>query len=109
MTRILDGPNAVRAAVGTHLGYSDWLELTQDRVDRFSEATSGTGALEHLALALSNFFLPQIVDVVANPQGRQFLTRDAHNVATWFSNHGVTDADGEELAADLLRSAGLSR
>jgi RIO kinase 1 len=51
--------------------------------------------------------LPQIVDLVANPQGREFLTRDAHNVAAWFARHGVDQADGEELAADLLRSAGL--
>jgi RIO kinase 1 len=53
--------------------------------------------------------LPQIVDVVANPQGSAFLTRDAQNVATWFANHGVEHADGDELAADLLRTAGLSR
>jgi RIO kinase 1 len=51
--------------------------------------------------------LPQIVDVVANPQGREFLARDAQNVAKWFANHGVTQADGDELAADLLRTAGL--
>ncbi len=51
--------------------------------------------------------LPQIVDVVANPQGQRFLTRDAQNVATWFVQHGVTHADGDELAADLLRTAGL--
>ena len=51
--------------------------------------------------------LPQIVDVVANPQGSQFLARDANNVATWFASHGVTEADGEALAADLLRSAGI--
>jgi RIO kinase 1 len=53
--------------------------------------------------------LPQIVDVVANPQGREFLARDARNVATWFASHGVTHADGDELADDLLRTAGLTR
>jgi RIO kinase 1 len=53
--------------------------------------------------------LPQIVDVVANPQGSAFLTRDAQNVATWFASHGVAHADGDALAADLLQSAGLSR
>jgi RIO kinase 1 len=52
--------------------------------------------------------LPQIVDVVANPQGPGFLTRDAHNVARWFAQRGVVHADGDELAADLLRTAGLS-
>ena len=51
--------------------------------------------------------LPQIVDVVANPRGRQFLTRDANNVATWFQSHGVFEADGEALAADLCHEAGL--
>ncbi len=51
--------------------------------------------------------LPQIVDVVANPRGKEFLTRDAHNVASWFTSHGVPDADGDALAADLFRSAGL--
>jgi RIO kinase 1 len=51
--------------------------------------------------------LPQIVDVVANPQGPAFLARDANNVAAWFASHGVADADGESLAADLLHSAGL--
>ncbi|HEX2131870.1 MAG TPA: MaoC family dehydratase [Actinophytocola sp.] len=27
------------AAVGEHLGHSDWLEVTQDRIDRFADAT----------------------------------------------------------------------
>ena len=36
---ILDGPDAVRAAVGTHLGHSDWLLMEQDRVNTFADAT----------------------------------------------------------------------
>jgi RIO kinase 1 len=51
--------------------------------------------------------LPQIVDVVANPGGPDFLARDARNVATWFAAHGVSHADGDELAAELLRAARL--
>ena len=51
--------------------------------------------------------LPQIVDVVANPRGPEFLDRDARNVATWFRQHGVPQADGDALAADLRREAGL--
>jgi RIO kinase 1 len=51
--------------------------------------------------------LPQIVDVVANPRGPEFLDRDAHNVATWFRQHGVAEADGDELAALLRADAGL--
>ncbi len=51
--------------------------------------------------------LPQIVDVVANPQGRAFLARDANNVATWFQAHGVPEADGAALAEELAFQAGL--
>jgi acyl dehydratase len=29
----------LRAAAGTHLGYSDWMEIDQDRVNQFAEAT----------------------------------------------------------------------
>jgi len=29
----------VKAAIGTEVGTSDWLEITQERIDRFAEAT----------------------------------------------------------------------
>lgn len=45
--------------------------------------------------------LPQIVDIVINPQGRQFLGRDCRNLATWFERRGV-DADAEHLEALVL-------
>jgi RIO kinase 1 len=51
--------------------------------------------------------LPQVVDVIANPNGASFLTRDARNVAGWFASHGVPEADGDELTALLLADAGL--
>ncbi len=77
----LDGIEQVQAAVGRHLGFSDWLEVTQARVDEFADATGdhqwihvdvaraadgpfgGPIAHGYLTLALSNCFLPQIVDV----------------------------------------------
>ena len=51
--------------------------------------------------------LPQIVDVIANPRGPEFLARDVLNVATWFSSHGVAEADAEALTLELRRDAGL--
>jgi len=51
--------------------------------------------------------LPQVVDVVANPQGRGFLARDAHNVAAWFTARGIAQADGAELANLLASDAGM--
>jgi acyl dehydratase len=77
----LDGPDGIRAAVGRHLGYSDWLLIEQDRVNQFAEATGdhqwihvdveraktgpfgGPIAHGYLTMSLSNYFLPQIVEV----------------------------------------------
>jgi len=53
--------------------------------------------------------LPQVVDVIANPRGEYYLTRDAENVARWFTAHGLADAnpDPADLAALLRREAML--
>lgn len=45
--------------------------------------------------------LPQIVDVIANPQGLDLLHRDCVNVCDWFARRRV-ECDAEELFADLL-------
>jgi acyl dehydratase len=82
VTTVLHGVDEVRGAVGRHLGFSDWLAITQEQVDLFAEATGdhqwihvdperaraespfgGPIAHGYLTLSLSNFFLPQIVDV----------------------------------------------
>ncbi|MCB9403307.1 MAG: MaoC family dehydratase [Microthrixaceae bacterium] len=77
-----NGIDEVRAAVGTHLGYSDWVTVTQEQVNTFAEATGdhqwihvdveramaespfgGPIAHGYLTLSLTNLFLPQVVDV----------------------------------------------
>lgn len=81
MTLIINGPDDLRRRLGTHLGYSDWLEVDQERVNLFAEATgdhqwihvdplrASSGpfgapiAHGYLTLSLSNYFLPQIVEV----------------------------------------------
>jgi acyl dehydratase len=37
--RIFDGFDEIRSAVGQEVGASEWIEITQDRIDRFAEAT----------------------------------------------------------------------
>ena len=37
--RLITGLEELRTLVGEHLGYSDYLEITQERVDAFAEAT----------------------------------------------------------------------
>ena len=36
---VLSGIAAVQESEGKHLGYSEWLEITQARVDQFADAT----------------------------------------------------------------------
>jgi RIO kinase 1 len=53
--------------------------------------------------------LPQIVDVVANPRGVEFLARDVTNVTAWFTQRGLPDqlADPTGLTERLLDAAGM--
>jgi RIO kinase 1 len=53
--------------------------------------------------------LPQVVDVIANPRGAEFLDRDAANVGRWFSARGVSGVSPapDDLPALLRREARL--
>ena len=88
----LRGIDAVRSALGTHLGYSDWLEITQDRVDVFADATGDHQWIHvnvdkakngpfgapiahgYLTMSLSKMFLPQIVEVTDVSMGINYGT-----------------------------------
>ncbi|WP_122817108.1 serine protein kinase RIO [Nocardioides pantholopis] len=48
--------------------------------------------------------LPQVVDLVGNPRGTEFLMRDCANVCAWFRARGLP-ADEQELIGDLLAHA----
>jgi acyl dehydratase len=81
MTTIIDGIDGLKASVGQHLGYSDWVEITQDQVNRFADATGdhqwihvdverakagpfgGPIAHGYLTLALGPGLLPTIIEV----------------------------------------------
>jgi acyl dehydratase len=38
-TRVITGADELKSLVGEHLGYSDYMEITQDRVNKFADAT----------------------------------------------------------------------
>ncbi len=84
----IDGLDGLRAAVGRDLGTSDWLEITQERVNTFAESTGddqwihvdverakaespfgGPIAHGYLTLSLTNLFLPQVVEVTGISSG----------------------------------------
>jgi RIO kinase 1 len=54
--------------------------------------------------------LPQVVDVVSNPSGADFLARDVRNIASWFSVRGLPGdvLDVTRLTVDLQKAAGLT-
>jgi acyl dehydratase len=37
--RVFDGFDEIKSAVGSEIGASEWIEITQDRINRFAEAT----------------------------------------------------------------------
>jgi acyl dehydratase len=81
MSTVFERPSDLLAAVGADLGTTDWLEITQERVDTFADATGdhqwihvdperaklgpfgGTIAHGYLTLSLVNTFLPDLLEV----------------------------------------------
>jgi len=47
---------------------------------------------------------PQIVDIIGNPHGPEFLERDTHNVCEWFVRRGYAVDEGE-VFGDLMAAA----
>jgi RIO kinase 1 len=47
---------------------------------------------------------PQIVDVIGNPHGPEFLERDARNMADWFTRRGF-EVDAGHFFGDLMAAA----
>jgi RIO kinase 1 len=87
-----------------------WEQLV-DALTRLARAGLAHGDLSPFNLLLHKdrlvmIDLPQVVDVVTNPAGPEYLARDVRVVAKWFTARGLTvDADG--LLADLLNDAGM--
>lgn len=48
--------------------------------------------------------LPQLVDVVSNPNGMSLLERDCRNVCDWFERRGL-ECEAEELYGELVAEA----
>ena len=88
----LHGPDDVRKHLGQHLGYSEWMEIDQARVNLFAEATGDHQWIHvdperatkgpfgapiahgYLTLSISNLFLPEIVEVQGFSAGVNYGT-----------------------------------
>jgi acyl dehydratase len=87
MTTIIDGIDGLKAKVGEHLGYSDYVEITQEQVNQFADATGdhqwihidverakagpfgGPIAHGYLTLSLGPALSPQIMAVTGISMG----------------------------------------
>ena len=49
--------------------------------------------------------LPQVVDIVANPQGASYLERDCTIMCRWFAARGLATAELDQLFGDLMAEA----
>ena len=81
MTTVFSSAQEVLDAVGQDLGATEWIDLTQERINKFADATDDhqwihvdperakTGpfgacvAHGYLTLSLANLFLPQLVEI----------------------------------------------
>jgi acyl dehydratase len=81
MARTINGPDELKALVGQHIGTSPWMEITQDRVNLFAEATGDhqwihvdpvrakdgpfgqTIAHGYLTMSLGPVLLPQVMTI----------------------------------------------
>ncbi|MEU8542861.1 MaoC family dehydratase [Streptomyces sp. NPDC048717] len=90
--RIFTSAEELRAAVGEQLGYSDWLEIEQERIDRFADATGDhqwihvdperaaagpfgrTIAHGYLTLSLLPALVPQVMRVEGMKMGLNYGT-----------------------------------
>ena len=87
MTTVYSHPQDLLAAAGQSLGHTDWLDMAQERVNLFADATGdhqwihvdpqrakdgpfgATIAHGYLTLSLANLFLPQLMEVQSVSMG----------------------------------------
>lgn len=87
MATQISGIAGLKDLVGTHLGFSDWMEITQERVDQFADATGdhqwihvdperakdgpfgGTIAHGYLTFSLGPALMPSIATVTGIKMG----------------------------------------
>ena len=88
---------------------ADWFEQLRAAMTALAERGLAHGDLSPYNILAAGerlviIDLPQMVDVVANPQGSEFLMRDCHNVCSWFVRRGL-EVDEHELFATLLAAS----
>ncbi|WCO65680.1 hypothetical protein PO878_14340 [Iamia majanohamensis] len=104
---VLEGLDAVRAAVGLDLGPTDWDAVTAEQVARYTEATGEVAPVDGtvppwLLLSLTNLFLPRLLEVRGVSSGVNYGTGTVRFPAA-VAVGGRVRARAELVAADEVR------
>ena len=70
---VLDGPDELRAALGSRFGPGDSLDVTVEHISGFAQAT-GSNDPTYLPIALSNLLMPHLVKVTGFSMGVNYGT-----------------------------------
>jgi RIO kinase 1 len=89
---------------------ADLFEQFRSTVTRLAERGWAHGDLSPYNVLLHQERLviidwPQIVDVIGNPRGPEFLQRDCHNMCVWFASRGLVIDDEEKIFGDFMTAA----
>jgi len=124
MPTVFDSPEAILAAVGTRLGPGEWLAITQERIDKFADATDdhqwihvdparakagpfgATIAHGYLTLSLMAKFLPQLVEMRGLRMGVNYGTDKVRFPSAVKAGARIRPG-GELVSAERTRDGGV--
>jgi len=124
MATVFPTPKDVLSAVGQSLGATEWMEITQERIDQFADATGDhqwihvdperakdgpygtTIAHGYLTLSLVNLFLPDLIEVRGISMGVNYGTDKTRFPAPVPVGSRIRGA-GEIVAAEEVKNGAV--
>ena len=124
MTTVFNSADDILQSVGKPLGESEWMTITQDRINQFADATNdhqwihvdeeksksgpfgATIAHGYLTLSLCSHFMPQIIEVRGMKMGVNYGTNKVRFPAPVRVNSKIR-GKGEMVAAEKTPDGGV--
>ncbi len=124
MAKVFEKPTELLEAVGQQLGCSEWIEISQERINRFADATGdhqwihvdverakqgpfgGPIAHGYLTLSMVSMMLPQIIEVHGIAMGVNYGTDKVRFPAPVPVGSKIR-ASGELVKAEEVKGGGI--
>lgn len=124
MSTTFESPEAILQAVGQKLGSSDWLQVTQERINLFADATDDHQWIHvdpvrakagpfgaciahgYLTLSLISSFLPQLIEVRGMKMGVNYGTDRVRFTSAVKAGVRIRGS-GELVAAEKTKDGGV--